>query len=233
VRESRPGSEHLRQIGAHQVAAIMQAAVAFRAVAVELLIPFSSCCRCDRTFSILDAKHVKLVKLVFDVAEDQIRSGPQPSRASSPGANTKLLAAEAPHTSSIWPSSGHIFMFIGIDGDSRGASNGGSKTWHFSKRVTPPNTTSRRKRTWRGSPRIRAPRRRDQLRARAGERERAGAASKIYSVLQRVTATLLQEIDKLITELRVLRDMLSGRASEEGVTTGHWCMHCRRSAFVG
>jgi hypothetical protein len=116
VRESRPGSEHLRQIGAHQVAAIMQAAVAFRAVAVELLIPFSSCCRCDRTFSILDAKHVKLVKLVFDVAEDQIRSGPQPSRASSPGANTKLLAAEAPHTSSIWPSSGHIFMFIGIDG---------------------------------------------------------------------------------------------------------------------
>jgi len=28
-------------------------------------------------------------------------------------ANTKLLAAEAPRTSSIWPPSGHIFMFIG------------------------------------------------------------------------------------------------------------------------
>jgi hypothetical protein len=68
---------------------------------------------------------------------------------------------------------------------------------------------------------------------REPENESELVASNINSVLQRVTATLVQEIDKLITELRVLRDMLSGRASEGGVTTGHWCMHCRRSAFVG
>jgi hypothetical protein len=39
------------------------------------------------------------------------------------------------------------------------------------------------------------------------------AASNINSVLQRVTATSVQEIDKLITELRALSDMLHNEAA--------------------
>src|SRR5262249_54796786 len=65
--------------------------------------------------------------------------------------DTQLLAAEAPHTSSIWPPSGHIFMFPGVlvvDVRPRGAPNG-DQTWHFATRVTPSNMTSRWRRKWR------------------------------------------------------------------------------------
>ena len=43
---------------------------------------------------------------------------------------------------------------------------------------------------------------------RQPENDSQAVASNINSVLQRVTATSVQEIDKLITELQTLRDML-------------------------
>src|SRR5262249_46743845 len=57
-----------------------------------------------------------------------------------------------PRICSIWPPSGHLFMFT------RGShwwmcAHAGRRTedqtWHFAKRVTPPNTTSQRRQKWR------------------------------------------------------------------------------------
>jgi hypothetical protein len=48
---------------------------------------------------------------------------------------------------------------------------------------------------------------------RQPENESQVMASNINSVLQRVTATSVQEIDKLITELQTLRDMLDSEAA--------------------
>jgi hypothetical protein len=48
---------------------------------------------------------------------------------------------------------------------------------------------------------------------RQPENESELVASNIYSLLQRVSATSLQEIDKLITELESSRDMLQSEAA--------------------
>jgi hypothetical protein len=83
---ARCPSQDLRQIGAHQVATIIQAAVTLRAVGVEHFPPFHhvavAAVFLDQLGDVIAALAVALgafdaehVELALDVAEDEIRSG--------------------------------------------------------------------------------------------------------------------------------------------------------------
>ena len=95
----------------------------------------------------------------------------------------------------------------------RARPNGGIKAWHFARRATSPSTISRWRRTWR----VKSAEfvRRDVVTesGRQPDNESQLVANNINSVLQRATATSVQEIDKLITELQAMRDMLHREAA--------------------
>src|SRR5262245_55409704 len=93
---------------------------------------------------------------------------------------------------------------------SRWAPKRGDRTWHCA-RCVPPNTTRR----WRNWFEIREFVRHEVVTnpGRQAEYESELVASNINSLLQRVSATLLQEIDNLITELESSRSMLQSEAT--------------------
>ena len=144
----------------------------------------------------------------------------RPQTAGGVGVETPAAsqcASEAkfdPRICSIWPPSGHLFMFTRgvslVDVRPRGAPNGGSNMAFRKTRDSdqPAETEVEAE--------IREFVRRDVVtnRERQPENESEMVASSINSVLQRATTTSVQEIDKLITELQSLRHMLHSKAAQ-------------------
>src|SRR5262249_2443525 len=122
-----------------------------------------------------------------------------------------------PRICSIWPLSGHLFMFTPgvslVDVRPRRAPNGGSnmafrKTRDTAEHDQPAETEVEAE--------IREFVRRDVVtnRERQPENQSKMGANSINSVLQRATTTSVQEIDKLITELQTLRHMLHSKGAQ-------------------
>src|SRR5262245_61543363 len=121
-----------------------------------------------------------------------------------------------PRICSIWPPSGHLFMFTrGLTGGcapTRGAErrikHAFRKTRDTAEHDQPAETEVEAE--------IREFVRRDVVtnRERQPENESGMVANSINSVLQRATTTSVQEIDKLITELQTLRHMLHSKGAQ-------------------
>ena len=117
-----------------------------------------------------------------------------------------MVAAEAPRASSIWPPSGHILMFI-RDGWGRAPNGDQNMAFDIAEHDQPVETEVEGE--------IREFVRREVVAnpGRQPDNEPQLEASNINSVLQRATAASVQEMDKLITELQVLRDRLHSEAA--------------------
>src|SRR5215813_2348132 len=139
-------------------------------------------------------------------------------RVETPAASQRASEAKFdPRICSIWPPSGHLFMFTRgvslVDVRPRRAPNGGSnmafrKTRDAAEHDQPAETEVEAE--------IREFLRRDVVtnRERHPENESEIVANSINSVLQRATTTSVQEIDKLITELQTLRHMLHSKSAQ-------------------